>query len=340
MALECKDKGLCYVIILNYNNWRDTIECLETVLKTSYRDFKVIVCDNGSTNDSYKKMIEWAQGKIIADCSDRIEIRSMVLPFVNKPIEFSLYDREKAVHTKLTFVNIKKNLGFAGGMNVGIRIALLDKKCKFIWCLNNDTVVRKDVMSKMIKLLCQNANCGICSSYTRKYSSPNEYDPGLTRIKVNKWLGTNTLFLEDSDRPIDQFKDYDGASFMVTRKFIEDIGLMEEKYFLYFEEPDWTLRGWKAGYKVVYCKDGVVYHKGGASTKSDSRSLASDYYMIRSRILFTKKFYPYCIPTVYLGLIASIINRIRRRQYKRVWMILRLMINPQMTFSQYIQEER
>lgn len=82
--------------------------------------------------------------------------------------------------------------------------------------------------------------------------------------------------------------------------------------------------------------DSFVYHKEGSSTggKAKSKSLIADYYGIRNRILFTKKYYKYCLPTVYLGLILAIINRIRRRQFTRILMILKLMFNPYPKFNE------
>lgn len=105
---------------------------------------------------------------------------------------------------------------------------------------------------------------------------------------------------------------------------------MEEQYFLYYEEPDWTIRGWKKGYQIVFYPEGIVYHKGGQSTggKRRAASYLADYYLIRGRILITKKFFPYCLPTVYLALVGSMIHRIQRKQYNRIWMILKLMFNP------------
>lgn len=320
-----------YIVIVNYNGWKDTIELLETLLKSDYCDFRIIVCDNGSTNDSYKYLISWADGKIEAQCSKNKIIQNLFFPRVSKPISYKIYNgnnTDSKRDDKVIFVSSAKNLGFAGGMNKGIKIALKDPQCQFIWCLNNDTVVVPSAMGKMVEQLRRHPDCGICSSYTRNYYFPEKPDAGKTRIRVNKWLGTNKIFEEDAKDPIGQFKDYDGASFMVTRQFIETIGLMNEQYFLYFEEPDWTIRGWKKGFKIVYCTDESVYHKGGASTKGGERSYLSDYYMIRSRILFTRKFYPYCLPTVYIGLCISMLKRIRRKQYNRVWMILKLMVNP------------
>lgn len=324
----------CYVVMVNYNGWQDTIECLESVLKSDYKSYKIIVCDNASGNDSWNRMIDWASGRIQASCSVHPKIRSLVYPFLPKPVDFDCQYQDKGkpfilTDAKIHFLKLKKNLGFAGGMNMGIRLALQDKDCGYIWCLNNDTVVEASVMRNMIEIIRKNENCGICSSYSRPYADPDVDDPGNKRIYFNKWLGNDITYIE-TEKNKNILCNYDGSSFIVTRQFINHVGLMEEQYFLYYEEPDWTIRGKKKGYRVVFYPEGLVYHKGGQSTggKRKEASYLADYYLIRGRILIIKKFFPYCLPTVYLAFIGSIIHRVQRKQYDRIWMILKLMINP------------
>ena len=324
----------CYIIIVNYNGWKDTIECLESALKSDYKAFRIIVCDNGSPNDSWTRMIQWAEGEILASCSSHPKIENLVYPLIDKPVDFEtrlLSEKTETVQTthKVTFLKLPTNLGFAGGMNVGIRTALQDKECQYIWCLNNDTVVEPTVMSNMIRILEKNKECGICSSYSRPYNEPDMVDKGDKRIHFNKWFGNNIHYIENEKTNLILCY-FECSSFIVTRDFIENVGLMEERYFLYYEEPDWTIRGARKGYKVTFYPEGIVYHKGGQSTggKTTAASYLADYYLIRGRILITRKFFPYCIPTVYMGFIGTIIHRIQRKQYGRIWMILKLMINP------------
>jgi GT2 family glycosyltransferase len=119
-----------------------------------------------------------------------------------------------------------------------------------------------------------------------------------------------------------------GASLMVSRSFLYDIGLLCEEYFLYFEETDWAVRA-KGRYSLAYSPTSIVYHKVGASigTSSDPRkkSLICDFYSIRNRIYFTRKFYPYALPSVYFFLLFSVGARLILGQWKRAFMILHLM---------------
>ncbi len=329
-----EQKKCCYVVILNYNSWKDTIECLESALKSDYFNFKVIVCDNNSPNDSIKHMIAWANGKETVSFSINPAIKNAVLPILGKPIPFDYYAESTDLNMEFTksvnFIKLSENKGFAGGMNIGIKAAMRQSDCGYIWCLNNDTVVDRSAMRLMIEKVEKLSNIGICSSRSFYYSEPKKEQWLIHKTGFNKWL---CISAKISNRALKRqlMASYNGASFIVTPEFISRVGLMEEKYFLYCEEWDWTIRGKRQGFKLAFAPDSYIYHKQGKTTggTENRKSVIADYYGVRSKILFTRKFYPYCIPTVYLGLLITIINRIRRKQYKRVWMILKLMVNPE-----------
>ncbi len=111
----------------------------------------------------------------------------------------------------------------------------------------------------------------------------------------------------------------------VSREFIEDVGLMDERYFLYFEDLDWSERAKRKGYELKYCWKSKVYHKEGgsigSSSKGEKKSKLADYYGIRNRIIFTKKFYPQYQWSVYLSLLGVILNRIKRKQFDRIKLV-------------------
>jgi hypothetical protein len=116
---------------------------------------------------------------------------------------------------------------------------------------------------------------------------------------------------------------------LVSRAFLETIGLMCEDYFMYFEELDWAARA-RGFFSLAFASDAHVYHKQGASLGSSSdpmaRSFEADMYGIRNRIAVTRRHFPYALPTVYLGLIVSALNRVRRRQWDRACMVVRSML--------------
>jgi GT2 family glycosyltransferase len=101
---------------------------------------------------------------------------------------------------------------------------------------------------------------------------------------------------------------------------------MCEDYFLYFEEMDWAFRGKQKEWKLGYCWKSKVYHKEGGSIGSSSigkrKSVLADFYGLKNKIIFTQRYFPYALPTVYLSFLAVAFNRIRRKQWNRIGMIL------------------
>ena len=156
----------------------------------------------------------------------------------------------------------------------------------------------------------------------------------------NKWFATTRHVGESVtfDDCVDQEKiegeiDYVvGASMLVTKKFINKIGMMNEEYFLYFEELDWSVRA-QHDFSLAYAANSLVFHKEGqsigSSPQSNKKSIVSDYYGVRNRFIFTKKYYRWAIVTVYLSAIGIICNRIFRRQWERIPLLLNAIFRPQ-----------
>ena len=120
-----------------------------------------------------------------------------------------------------------------------------------------------------------------------------------------------------------------GASMFVRKSFILDVGYMCEEYFLYFEELDWILRGKEKGWKFSYISNAVVLHKEGGSTKITSKKIGElpDICQLRSRILFTKKFYPSYLFSAYLACLSTIVLRFIRGDFKRACVLFKNYIN-------------
>ncbi|SMO50938.1 glycosyltransferase family 2 protein [Fodinibius sediminis] len=286
-----------FIILVNWNGWRDTIECLHSLEKLDYSRFTPIVVDNGSTDES-------------------VEMISSRFPDV-------------------TLLESSQNRGFAGGNNLGIRHAL-ERGAEYLWLLNNDTVVDPRALARLVDHMEENPDIGICGSRLIFYSQ-RDTTQAWGGGRFNKWLGTIRNIGQNkpadslpSARVIEQEMDYVvGASMMVSRKFIDTVGLLREDYFLYYEEIDWAMRG-SDSFSLGFAPGSIVYHKEGASTggeqlKQASRSKVSDYYQLKNRLKFTYRFFPLYLPCVYLSLIYAVINRIRRAQWDRIPMVIKLM---------------
>lgn len=331
-----------YIILLNYNDWSDTIMCLESIFRLDYSCYQVIVVDNGSVDRSMDKIIDWAEGKLEVDFNPDDPLKDLYYPSISKPIEYSFYERKdiedekiKEDNVPLILIQTGENLGYAGGNNVGIKYALLRDAFDYLWILNSDTLVGKDSLKSLVfqaeSYKKEKKKIGIIGSKLLYYHNPKVLQ-GIGG-EYNKIFGLSKHiggFEEDKgqyDREDIKIDYCIGASILVSKEFIEDVGLMDEAYFLYFEDLDWAERGKRKGYEAAYCWESKVYHKEGgsigSSSKGKEKSELADFYGLRNRILFTRKFYPQFLLTVYLGYVGVILNRIKRGQFNRVKLVFK-----------------
>jgi GT2 family glycosyltransferase len=314
----CRTEPRVYIIILNWNGWRDTLFCLESVLRLDYKNLCVIVCDNGSTDDSVTHILSWAKVELARRTTARSLMSSMVM------VDSAVADRMPAnlPDGNLILLRNQENLGFAGGNNAGLKFALARGDFDYAWLLNNDTVVDPSSLTHLVEKMQSSRSVGICGS-TLLYG----HDPeGKVRGAIySKWFARTRLFvsLANAHAPIDEDAyvrkiDYVvGAAMLVPKIFLEEIGLLSDEYFLYFEELDWMLRG-RPNYGFALASRSIVYHKGGAATGATpiTKSVTGEYYGTRSRILFTRKFYPYALPTVVLAILMSALTQVLRGRFK------------------------
>jgi GT2 family glycosyltransferase len=300
---------------------------------------RIVVCDNGSENDSIERIAGWVEGRI--DCSLSADPRgnSFGAPRVRKPAQLTRYTREEAERggdlendDAIVLVENGANLGFAGGTNVGLRYALARGDCAYAWLLNNDTIVEPFALTALVNRMESDPAIGLCGSTLVYHHDPNTVQ-ALGGATYNSWFGIPrnvscpSASIRNCDpRVIERKLDYIvGASMLASRRFLDRVGLLEERYFLYFEEIDWARRG-QADFAIGYAPESVVYHKEGASAGSGvgaTRSELADYMLVRSRILFTRRFHPLRLPTVLLGVALAMLNRACRGQMRRVPVLLR-----------------
>ncbi|TWJ19377.1 glycosyltransferase family 2 protein [Geobacter argillaceus] len=310
-----------YIIVVNWNGWRDTVECLDSLFFLTYSPFTVVVCDNGSHDDSVAQLKRWGEQRNIP-CD-----------------EYRREDAEsggrKGAPSPLVLILNGANLGFAGGNNVGLRYALARGDFAYAWLLNNDTIVKDDSLTRLVERMERQPEAGLCGSTIRYYHNPGQVQ-ALGGGYYCRWIGLPWHYgrFTRQGEQIDQARaewwmNYvEGASTLVSRAFLEEIGLMSEEYFLYFEEADWAMRA-RGKFKLVYAPQSIVYHKVGASIGTSSnparKSQLCDYFNIRNRLYFTLRYFPEALPTVYLGVICSLIVRMVLGRWDRAMMILRLM---------------
>ena len=171
------------VILLNWNGWKDTIECLESLLRLHLRNIRIVVCDNASTDGSLAKIKDWARGDLAATCANQ-ELTRFVLPAVPKPLsirELTRREAESAHSTgddQLVLIQNGDNLGFAGGCNVGLRHALGDPNCRYFWLLNNDTIVTHGWLEHLLEAFDRHPDTGIMGPVSNNVSGPQDFAAG------------------------------------------------------------------------------------------------------------------------------------------------------------------
>lgn len=324
-----------YILILNWNGWGDTIECLESVFRLDYPNYRVIVCDNASSDGSLGKIQAWAEGRLDAYVSAGQSLRHFLFPPLPKPIYYAVYDRieaetggKRSYFPALTLIQTGANLGFAGGNNVGLRHALARDDFDFVWLLNNDTVVKPDALTFMVKRMAERPDAGMCGSLLPYYDEPLITWASGGGV-YNRWLGrSNNIDVNKSITVISSRIEVEtsmvylaGASMLVLKKFILDIGLMTEDYFLFYEEIDWSMRG-KHSYSLAFSPESRVYHKVGRSIGTAGKDTVAYQravcLTIKNRILFTARFFPIALPTIMLICFADLINMVGTICWNRV----------------------
>jgi GT2 family glycosyltransferase len=239
------------IILVNYGHPDLTIECVSSLEKSSFKDFRVIIVDNGATIDSTDKL-----------------------------------KRECA---KATVISSAENLGFAEGNNVGIRCAL-ETRSEMILLLNNDTIVDGDLLKNLVETAVQDDRAGIVGGKIYYYDDPRMIWFAGGHLEIDKALGTHVGIGTRDDGSFDVMKESDfitGCCLLAKREVFERIGLLDKKMFLYFEDADFCLRARKVGYTVLFQPKAHVYHKVSNSTQRESPLYL--YFNLRNKILFLRK---------------------------------------------------
>ena len=334
-----------YIVILNWNNWQDTIECLESVFRLEYPNYSIIVCDNDSEDGSVEHITSWAEGDLDVFVPSGHPLRYLTFPPVSKPIPLKVYTASEAgacgatekQDERLVIIKTGKNLGFAGGFNVGFRFALARNDSEYIWMLSNDTVVKPDALIALVNRMKERPAAGVCGSILRYYDNSNTIQT-LGGGILNEWIGTTKLigrnqkFDNDIDaRLVEKKMTYVyGASMFLSKNFLKDIGLMSEDYFLYFEEVDWEARN-RGRYDLVFAPGSIVFHKEGGTIGTSfqiaQKSPKADYYSFSSRIKYFKKYRSNRLLFVYLLSLVYVSHRFILGRRKNALSILRSVLD-------------
>ena len=262
------------IIILNWNGWKDTIECLESLYRINYPNYDVIVVDNASQDDSIEKIKEYCEGKI--------EVNSKFFKYSkeNKPIRvfeiteddakegkfnYPLYEKYD-VDRRMILIKNKDNYGFSGGNNIGIKFALGVLNPDYVLLLNNDTVVDKEFLKELVRIGEKRYEIGVLNPIIYYYDYPEKIQFAGERIN---WFffKKSTLFNNEKGITNDVLESENacGAAMLIRREVIHKVGLLSLEYFMLSEDTDYSVRVSKAGFKIGCIPDSKIWHKVSAS---------------------------------------------------------------------------
>ncbi len=321
--MENSDIEKVSIILVNYNGWQDTIECLESILRNDYPNYQIIVVDNHSPNHSIEYIKAWANGKQENTFpTPSHPLHHLSHPSIKKPVPYVFYTREeaekggdkyleKAITEKwqeeinnrekdelisstsiypLIFIQAGANLGFAGGNNVGIKYALKNCDLQDILLINNDTVIDKGTISELISARNKLGENAIYGGRIYYYSEPSKiwYDGG----HLNKFTG-RTVHINSGrkNRCITQPIQVNFITFcyvLIPANIVKKVGLLDESYFMYVEDLDYCYRVDKGNYKLYHVPSSQLWHKIGASYGSEISEFSS-YWYYRNTIKFILK---------------------------------------------------
>ncbi|MFV3075542.1 glycosyltransferase family 2 protein [Niveispirillum fermenti] len=311
-----------WIIILNWHGADDTIACIDGVRALTGGRWRLAVCDNASTDDSLERL-EAALRQRFGDGLGIIDQSSVDQP-----------SRDEAVPDRdVWLVRNTANHGYAGGNNVGLRLALRDPEMGFAWVLNNDTVPESGALAALLAHAAAHPRQGIIGS-TLLYADRPGVIQGAGGACYNRWtglvrhLGLNEPRSTAKDYAGTRFDYVIGAAMFIRRAWLEQVGLMDPGFFLYFEEIDYCRRG-RHLFDLGYAPDSIVLHKEGGTTGGHRHeiSLLADFYNLRNRLRVTWRHFPYAMPTILAGLAVTALNRLRRGQADRLPMIWRILWN-------------
>lgn len=239
------------IVVLNWNGIADTLDCIQSLRKLDYPNYEVVIVDNGSTDNSVETI--------------------------------------KADFPNLTLIEVRKNLGYTGGNNRGLRYAL-QRGADYILLLNNDTEVAPDFLSLLVEVAEADPSVGMVGPLIYYHDRPQviwsaggavDWERGSTRM-----LGLDEVDHDQfglAPRPVDFIT---GCALLVKSSVVEQTGPLDDRFFAYYEDAEWGVRATRAGFKNLLVPQAKVWHKITPAQQAVSPLVY--YYMTRNRLLFLR----------------------------------------------------
>lgn len=302
------ESPLIAIVLVNWNSYRDTLECVDSIKESTYKNIKIIVVDNGSADESVKRLSE-------------------------RDNEYLLILSEE-------------NTGFTGGNNLGIECAR-SIGADFVFLLNNDTFIESSALEKLVIAAQNDTSAGVVTPKIFFHPDRHLLWAAGTSFNQGKLIGRNLGYMLHDGAEYNRrtYLDYAvGCALLIRRDVIETVGLLTEDYFATWEDVDYGLRVNHCGYKVLYEPSAIVWHKESASAGgADNPQYV--YYQTRSAFVFQHRwsqsffnsvkghsyYFAYCllriyrfltcgnfrgIAAIFIAIVDAISGRLGRRDYQ------------------------
>lgn len=249
MAEQAKskaDRPLVYAIVLNWNGWRNTLRCLESLDRLAYSNLRVLVIDNGSTDDSESQI--------------------------------------RAARPGQELLQTGENLGYGGGNNVGIEIAL-QRGAEYVWVLNNDTELPANALDVMVPIMEADPRIGVLGldsldENTGEVEEVGPFPAGLSRPSRESAF----VPVSSCPHPVELMDHVHGSCLLVRREVLKCAGSFDLRYFHFWEDIEFCWRVWQAGWLVARTSAARIGHRTGSSTAG--ASAMRTYYNLRNLMFF------------------------------------------------------
>ena len=267
------------IVLLNWNSTEDTLACIESIRNLTYKSFQVVVIDNSSRQAEYLTLK--------SRCINELILRQ------------------------------KRNLGFARGCNAGIRWAL-QNGFEYVWLLNNDTVVAPESLSDLVRAMQSDPRIGIAGGMLYYWNDPERIQMAGGFIDGETGRG-GRLGLDELDTG--QFRDdfdvdyVSGGILLARSEAIREVGLLDERFFMYYEDTDWGVRMRARGWRVVTASAAKAWHKDKATAGN-----RKPYFIQHGYFMFLYKNFRRNLPHAFRIYARHYVRpHLERRQWRLAW---------------------
>ena len=282
--------GVVNIIIVNYNCYNYTIACLSSLLKSSYKKFKIYIVDNLSTDNSLKELETWITANGI----------------MNKTISYNSLEINTLVKQNkslITLIKSDKNIGFGAGNNIIIKPLSIVRPNDYVWLLNPDTEVESEVLNDLVNLS-KNKIKLIAGNVIYYYKNRNKimYCGGF---KVYKHFHGMKDIKDEKD--INKIDAIAGTSLFTHMSTYLDLGVLPEEYFMYWEETDFCTRAKLNNYSFSVNLKSKVFDHVGASSKNN---FLREYLYLLNGLKYHKKYNPFYMPLIIISTLVKLLKAI------------------------------